>query len=60
MYRCLSDSEKSAGMYVEAYDEAVDVYFECDLHAWGKLMAFHERFLLRAWEKPMPDWAGRD
>lgn len=45
--------------YVDAYDEAVDLYFERDLQAWGKLLAFRERFLVRAWEKPLPDRLGR-
>lgn len=41
--------------YVESYDEAVDLHFARDLRAWEKLLALHERFLLRAWEHPLPD-----
>lgn len=66
MNRRLSDSQRqilrSAGtnLYVEAYDEAVDLYFGCDLHAWRKLLGFHERFQLRAWEYPQPDTAAKN
>jgi hypothetical protein len=41
--------------FVESYDEAVDLHFARDLRAWEKLLALHERFLLRAWEHPLPD-----
>lgn len=46
---------KAGCQYLEAYDEAVNVYFKRDLQAWGKLKAFHERFLVRAWEVAQPD-----
>lgn len=57
MDRCLSDSKKCAGtnVYVEAYDEAVNSYFWRDLEVWDTLLALHARFLLRAWEHPLPD-----
>ena len=42
-------------LYVEAYDEAVDLYLERDYQAWGELLTFHKRFLSRAWEKPLVD-----
>jgi hypothetical protein len=45
--------------YVEAYDEAVDLYLKRDFQAWGKLLTFHKRLLPRAWEKPLSDWSGR-
>lgn len=45
--------------YVEAYDEAVDLYLERDFQAWRELRTFRERVLSRAWEKPLPDRAGR-
>jgi hypothetical protein len=44
--------------YVESYDEAVNLYFSRDLQAWEKLRTFHERFLRRAWEHPLPDKDG--
>ena len=63
MDRRRSDSKQrtSEGMspYVEAHDEAVDFYAKRDLHAWGKLLAFHERFVLRAWKDPLPDRTDR-
>lgn len=61
MDRPLSESQKEMlrsavkNSYVEAYDEAVDMYFERDLHAWRMLLGFRERFQLRAWEYPQPD-----
>jgi hypothetical protein len=65
MDRFPPDSEKrlprvaEASPYVEAYDEAVDLYLERDLQAWGKLLTLHERVLPQAWEKSLPDWTGR-
>jgi hypothetical protein len=55
-----SDSKKQqrtsegTNPYAEAYDEAVDVHAKRDLHAWEKLLAFHERFVLQAWKDPLP------
>lgn len=52
-------SSRGTSPYVEACDEAVDVYLKRDLEAWGKLLSLHERFLQRPWENPLPDrWAG--
>lgn len=45
--------------YVESYDEAVNLYFSRDLQAWEKMLTFHERFLLRAWERPLSDENGK-
>lgn len=44
---------------VEAYDETVDFDFKRDLEAWGKLSTLHKRFLLQAWEDPLPDKTDR-
>lgn len=41
--------------YVDAHDEAADFHFKRDQQAWGKLLALRERFVLRAWESPIPD-----
>jgi hypothetical protein len=60
MDRHSSDSKKHSpqsvetSMYLEAYCHAVDLYFERDLQAWGRMLAFQERFVLEAWTHPMP------
>lgn len=48
-----------ASPYVEAYDEAVDLYLERDLQAWGKLLTLHERLLPQVWEKSLAHQPGR-
>jgi hypothetical protein len=41
------------GSYVEAYDEAVEVFLQRDLTAWRRLLVFRQSFLAEAWEKPL-------
>jgi hypothetical protein len=36
----------------EAYDEAENLHLRRDQQAWGKLSAFHERFVLLPWDNP--------
>lgn len=43
------------GSYVEAYDEAVEVFRQRDLTAWRRLLVFHKSFLTGPWETPLPD-----
>ena len=63
MDRFLPDCKKrrfaETSPYVEAYDEAVDLYLKRDFQAWGKLLTFHERFRPQAWEEPLLDLMGK-
>jgi hypothetical protein len=43
--------------YVEASAEAANFFAKGDLQAWGKLSAFHERFVPEAWKHPLADEA---
>ena len=40
---------------VEAYDEAENLHLGRDQQAWGKLSAFHERFVLMPWNNPLAE-----
>jgi hypothetical protein len=58
MSRRASDRKKQplpsscALAHIEAHNEAENLHLGCDQQAWGKLSAFHERFVLLPWDNP--------
>jgi len=41
--------------HLEGYDETENLHLGRDQQAWGKLSAFHERFVLLPWDNPLAE-----